>query len=226
MFETGVWERAGADEMEKPAFVRLVAFGTLLSMALVAIATYTSYTWEMTLPLLIGTFVGMLAGALVFTLVNNAGISTIGVAIMSASAGLMIGPAVAYYHIITVVQAVMITGGIVVTMSIVGIMFPKVFEGFGPYLLAGLTMLIFAQFAQIIFIALGFVAALEMPILAWIGIGIFTLYIAYDWSRALSLPLTADNAVDAAGAIVLDAINIFLRVLQLLGGSSGNRSRK
>jgi FtsH-binding integral membrane protein len=226
MFSSGVWNREGADEMEKPAFVRLVSFGTMLSMILVAVGTWTSYTWQMTWPLLIATFLGMLAGVLIFTLVNNPGVSTIGVVIMSISAGLMIGPVVASYKLVTVAEAVIITGGIVGVMSVIGIMFPKVFEGWGPYLLAGLTVLIFSQFAQIICIALGFPNAANMPILAWVGIGIFTLYVAFDWSRALSLPLTADNAVDASGAIVLDAINIFLRVLQLLGGSSGNRSRK
>lgn len=225
MFKSDVWERKGYDTLEKSAFIRLVAFATMLSIGLVALGAVYTYRMTMSMPMFIGTIVGMFAGVIAFSLSKNPAISTLGVIVMSISAGMMIGPVTAAYEVATVMQAVVITGGIVVTMSVIGVMFPKVFEGFGPYLLAGLTMLIFAQFAQLIFIALGFEQALEMPILAWIGIGIFTLYVAFDWSRALSIPMTPDNAIDAAGAITLDAINIFLRVLQILGGSSGNRRK-
>ncbi len=223
MFNNGIWKRTGADEIEQPAFIRLVAFITAISIGLVAFGSYISFSWPMTWPLLIATFIGMLGGVLIFTLIDNPGLSAFGVALMSFSAGLMIGPVVATYQVAIVLQAILITGGIVVTMSVIGIMFPKIFIGIGPYLLAGLTLLIFASFAQIIFIALGFEAAVNMPILAWIGIGIFTLYVGFDWSRSLSLPLTVDNAIDAAGAITLDAINIFLRILQLLGGKSSSK---
>lgn len=220
MLNSGLWKRTGEDEIEKSPFIRLVALFTAISIGLVAVGSYISFSWAMTWPLLIITFLGMLGGVLFFTLVNNPLASGFGVALMSICAGLMIGPVIATYNVAVVLQAIMITGGIVVTMSVVGIMFPNVFIGMGPYLLAGLTLLIFASFAQIIFIALGFEAAVNMPILAWIGIGIFTLYVGFDWSRSLSLPLTVDNAIDAAGAITLDAVNIFLRVLQLLGGKS------
>jgi len=226
MFNNGLWERTGYDVIEKSAFIRLVAFFTAVSIGLVAVGSFTSYAWVLTWPLLIVTFIGMLGGALIFSLIDNPMISGFGVALMSISAGLMIGPVVATFQVAVVLQAILITGGIVVTMSVIGIMFPDVFIGFGPYLLAGLTLLIFASFAQIIFIALGFEAAVNMPILAWIGIGIFTLYVAYDWSRALSLPLTVDNAIDAAGAITLDAINLFLRILQILGSSKSSSSKR
>ena len=226
MFNNGLWERTGYDVIEKSAFIRLVAFFTAVSIGLVAVGSFTSYAWVLTWPLLIVTFIGMLGGALIFSLIDNPMISGFGVALMSISAGLMIGPVVATYQVAVVLQAILITGGIVVTMSVIGIMFPDVFIGFGPYLLAGLTLLIFASFAQIIFIALGFEAAVNMPILAWIGIGIFTLYVAYDWSRALSLPLTVDNAIDDAGAITLDAINLFLRILQILGSSKSSSSKR
>lgn len=218
MFNSDLWQRNGVDEIERPAFVRLVAFITALSIGLVAVGAYFSFSWTMGWPLLIATFVGMLAGAFIFSLVDDPMVSAFGVALMSLCAGLMIGPVVAAYRLDVVFQAVVLTGGIVATMSFLGILFPDTFIGFGPFLLAGLTLLIFASFAQIFLALLGFAAAASMPLLAWIGIGIFTMYVAYDWSRALSLPLTLDNAIDAAGAITLDALNIFLRVLMLLGG--------
>ncbi len=211
--------------MEKAVFCQLVAFATMVSIGLVGFGAILSQGMELTWLNLLLFLAGMFGGVIIFSISSNPFVSTFGVALMSISAGLLVGPITASYEVTTVMQAVIITGGIVVVMSSIGILYPKIFEGMGPYLLAGLTVLIFSQFAQIIFLALGFEQAASMPILAWIGIGIFTLYVGYDWSRALSLPHTADNAIDAAGAITLDAINIFLRVLQILGGSSGNKKR-
>jgi FtsH-binding integral membrane protein len=83
-------------------------------------------------------------------------------------------------------------------------------------------MLIVAQFAQLIFISLGFEQARNMPGLTWIGIAIFTGIVAFDWARALSMPYTLDNAIDASGGLILDAVNIFIRLLQILGSSSSS----
>ena len=46
---------------------------------------------------------------------------------------------------------------------------------------------------------------------------IFSLYIGYDMYRAQRYPKTADNAVDCAVDIYLDIINLFLRLLRILG---------
>ncbi|MBT7579493.1 MAG: hypothetical protein HN633_12065, partial [Candidatus Marinimicrobia bacterium] len=46
---------------------------------------------------------------------------------------------------------------------------------------------------------------------------IFCGYIGYDWGRANQIPKTLDNAVDSAAALYMDIINLFLRVLRILG---------
>ena len=54
----------------------------------------------------------------------------------------------------------------------------------------------------------------------WIGIVmlvIFALYIGYDWVKAQQYVHTLDNAVDSALDIYMDIINLFLRVLMILG---------
>lgn len=222
MFGTkDIWKLQGSyNEIDQFSFVRMVALFTMLSVGVVAAGVFISYTWQMSWVLLIATFIAMLIGAFMFAPEGtSAGISTVGVIIMSGAAGMMIGPMIASYSLMTVLQALIVTAGIVGIMSLVGIVFPKVFEGFGPYLLAALIVLLMAQFAQIFFIFLGFTAAQNLPILYWIGIGIFSLYVAYDWSRAVSLPHTVANAIKAAGAITLDIINIFIRVLGLMGKS-------
>ena len=50
-----------------------------------------------------------------------------------------------------------------------------------------------------------------------LGAYIFSLYIGFDWSRAQVMSKTLDNAVDAAVQIYLDIINLFIRLLKIMG---------
>ncbi len=45
----------------------------------------------------------------------------------------------------------------------------------------------------------------------------FCGYIGYDWGRANQIPKTMDNAVDSAAALYMDIINLFLRILRIMG---------
>jgi FtsH-binding integral membrane protein len=120
---------------------------------------------------------------------------------------------VAHYKIGSVIEAIIITSFIMAIMSLIGILIPQVFRGWGPYLLAGLTFLIVAPFAQMIFVAMGYPQATHIPFINWVGIAIFTGYVAYDWSEALDQVYTLDNAIDASGGLILDAVNLFIRIL-------------
>jgi len=46
---------------------------------------------------------------------------------------------------------------------------------------------------------------------------IFCGYVGVDWGRANQVPKTVDNAVDSAAALYMDIINLFLRILRILG---------
>jgi len=203
--------------MSKESYIRTIAVFTLLMALVVAGGVMISYTWTPSWLLVIVTFLASIAFIFMFKMSDNPLVSGIGVSGMSLAMGIMIGPLVAAYAGIVVVKAVVTTAAVMGVMSFMGIVYPKVFEGWGPYLMAGLVLLIVAQFAQIIFVALGFAAAADMPLLAWLGIGIFTALVAYDWAKALAQPYTLDNAIDASGGIILDAINLFIRFLEVYG---------
>ena len=72
-----------------------------------------------------------------------------------------------------------------------------------------------------IYYAVGLIAAFVfhtyLGVLSWVGVVIFSLYIGYDWARANTCAPTLDNAVDLAANLYLDIINLFLRILSLLG---------
>ncbi len=48
---------------------------------------------------------------------------------------------------------------------------------------------------------------------------LFCGYIGYDWARANQIPKTVDNAIDSAAALYMDIINLFLRILRIMGRS-------
>jgi len=62
-----------------------------------------------------------------------------------------------------------------------------------------------------------FVLGIHSNWLDWVVVLIFCGYIGYDWGRANSIPKTLDNAVDSAAALYMDIINLFLRILRIMG---------
>jgi FtsH-binding integral membrane protein len=221
---SSIWKRTGENTLSKNAYIRLISLFTIVVGGEVALGSVISYNWPFSWLLLIVTFIGSIGGICLFKRVSVPIFSFIGVSIMSLSLGLMIGPVLATYSTFVVVEAVLITGMIMVIMSIVGILFPRIFDGWGKYLMAALLALIICQFAQIIFMAIGFEQAADLPLLTWAGIILFTLFVAYDWSRALNIPYTLDNAIDVSGGLILDAVNLLIRVLLIRGGSKSSRS--
>ena len=88
--------------------------------------------------------------------------------------------------------------------------FPRFFLGLGRTLFITLLVTIIVEvIAMILGFAVGWID--------FIVVGIFTLYVGFDWSRAQAFPKTIDNAVDSAIDIYLDVINLFIRILSILG---------
>lgn len=67
---------------------------------------------------------------------------------------------------------------------------------------------------------------IRQTITSWVAAGVFSLYIGYDFQRAQAYPKTADNAVDCALDIYLDIINLFLRILRILGSRGSSSKNK
>ena len=230
MFTDDIWKRdsiSAADiEVSKSVYVRLIAAFTMIAAGFVAVGSCISFNWGFSWPLLILCFLGQVGSIILFLTAKTPVVKISGVTAMSFLGGLLIGPMVAT-HIAVLPQAVAVTLGVMGLMSTAGIVYPKIFEGFGPFIMAGLLVLIFGHLMQIGFIyVLDIPEAQNMPLLAWGGILIFSLSLAYEWSRALSIPYTVNNAIDASGAIILDGINLFIRFLQIMGGQSQSSSKQ
>lgn len=227
MYTSQVWKKSGPDSISTETYIRTIALATLLLAGVTAGGVALSYNWEPTWVLLIGSFVLAIIGIFVFELSDDPGISSVGVIMMSVGMGLMIGPVVALYDADIVLYALLTTCAIMGIMSLAGIIYPQFFDGLGPFLLGGLIFILLAGVGQIVLLQNGVEFEWLDLLLLWGGMLIFTLYVAYDWARAMELPRTYNNAIDVAGALILDAINLFIRLLEIYARAKGNsRSRR
>jgi len=162
-------------------------------------------------PFIIAYFVLCFAGIYLFTKSDNPLVSFAGYNLVVVPFGMVVNIVVSAYEPALVLQAMQITGVVTGIMMIAGSLYPAFFKKIAGALFIALVSVIIAQFVFIIFFK-------STPaIIDWIVALIFCGYIGYDWSRAQQIPKTVDNAVDSAAALYMDIINLFLRVLRILG---------
>jgi FtsH-binding integral membrane protein len=223
-----VWKRGEVSEADTMSRTGYTAAVTLFTVYGLVVASYLAYRcmhwqpssiWEF---LIIGLGIPIV-GIIISLASKNWFISLIGYTAVVVGLGIITGPTIAMYKTGVVITALMATGGVTLVMSLVGILYRGSLEHWGGYLFGALLALVFVRFGQVIMASMGVSETIwYMP---WIEYGaavLFSLYIIYDWNRALQLPHTADNAVDSAVAIFLDIINLFLTLLRIMGKSSSS----
>ena len=115
------------------------------------------------------------------------------------------------YSSSTIYSAFLATGIIVVSMIIISTIFPSFFLGLG-------RVLFFALIGSLVVELIGgLLFHLSLGIMDYIVVVIFAGYIGFDWAKAQAYPKTLDNAIDSAADIYVDIINIFIRLLSIMG---------
>ncbi len=176
------------------------------------------------LGLLIGYFVSCLLGIFMSHKSNNPIVSFIGYNLVVVPCGLILSITVSAYTRSgagdLVLQAFIYTAIITACMIGLSIAIPEFFSKLGGLLLGALIGLVLAELINIFFLHK------DQSYIAWIGAAIFSLYIGYDYWRAQQYAKTIDNAVDSAVDIYLDIINLFLKILRVLGSRGGSSRRR
>ncbi len=114
-------------------------------------------------------------------------------------------------------SAVLITAIVTLSFMIAATAFPGFFLKLGRVLLFSLLFtLVGGLINLLLFRGRGY------AIYEWLGAGIFSLYIGYDWARANTCACTVDNAIDLSASLYLDIINLFLRIVQIMNRSKRN----
>ncbi len=161
-------------------------------------------------------FVLALSGSFIATKSNSAVVSFLGYNMVVLPLGILVSFIVDVYG---GVDSSVVAGAFYYTMLITAIMvlaailFPQFFSGLGRVLLVALSALLIVGLFMSIF---GFYS----NVYSYIAAAIFSLYIGFDVWRSQQYPKTADNAVDCALDIYMDIINLFLRLVEILGRKS------
>ena len=161
--------------------------------------------------LIVGYFVCCIAGTIIFNRSDNPLISFIGYNMVVIPIGIIITPFVQSFDPEIVKDAVMATGMVTVVMMVLSTMYPAFFFRIAKSLFIALIAVIVVELLMI------FIMGRSVEWIDWVVVGIFCGYIGYDWARANAIPKTLDNAVDSAAAIYIDIINLFIRILSIMG---------
>ncbi len=154
-----------------------------------------------------------IAGTLIARKSDNPIVSFVGYNLVVVPIGLLVSAMVNAYGGL---ESTVVSNAFLFTLIITGVMiaaavlYPDFFSKLGGILMASLIGLIVAGVVMAIM-------GIDSVIEAYIGAVIFSLYIGFDFWRSQQYEKTYDNAVDCALDIYLDIINLFIRILQIMG---------
>lgn len=138
------------------------------------------------------------------------GLSLAGYAVFVLSFGFTTSTILLSYTATTISTAFLATAGIVCVFACLGIALPRVFEKIQGVLTGALLALIVVQLAMLFL-------GVSQTWIDFVVIAVFCGFIGYDFHRAMYDEPTLVNAVYNASELFLDIINVFVRVLSILG---------
>ena len=160
---------------------------------------------------LVGYFASCLLGVFLFASSERPLVSFVGYNLVVVPFGLVVNLVVHRYDPALVVQAIRVTGLVTATLMLIGSLIPAFFQRIGSALSLSLLTVILWELIE------RFCFHVHHGVIDWVVVVIFCGYIGVDWGRANRIPCTVDNAVDSAAALYMDIINLFLRILRILG---------
>ncbi len=161
---------------------------------------------------IIGYFVLAFLGSFISFKSQNPLTSFLGYNLVVLPIGALLSVVLPAYNAADILLSIILTGLVVLTITILSSIFPRFFAKIGRTLFLTLIISLLAEVVAMLFGYRGNLFSL-------IFVVIFSLYIGYDWQKAQMYPKNADNAVDCALDLYLDIINLFIRLLSILGRS-------
>ena len=217
MFESEVFDRKHSGELEISSRLYNLTIGVVLcwgfwvnwlmvsSIPVESILSVSPWVFY------IGYFASCFFGIYLFSKSENPLVSFIGYNFVVVPFGLIINIVVSRYNPSLVLDAIKVTGLVTGIMMLLGTLFPRFFAKISGALTIALITVIIIELVQI------FILGIHQAWIDWAVVIIFCGYIGYDWGRANQIPKTLDNAVDSAAALYMDIINLFLRIVRIMG---------
>jgi FtsH-binding integral membrane protein len=217
-----IWKRMDTEDvLSESSFKVQLSLWIIAGLGISSFCAYFMQSWapNIWMYLLVGLFIPII-GIIIATTSDDWRISALGYYFVVVGFGLLLGPTIGYFETTVVVNALIATFGITILMSFLGVVIKKDLSHWGYYLFIALCTLLLVRIVQL-FIPVTY------PNEGWwwrfvdyAAAVLFSLYILYDWNRAMSVSKTRDNAVDCALAIYLDIVNLFISLLRILGNGT------
>ena len=211
MFKSDVFDRekSATDEISPALYNFIIGAVLIWGFFLTGVVQHQFADVHFGWPLVIGYFVSSFLG-LMLSRSQNALISLLGYHFIVVPTGILLGPFVNALSPRVLQNTLFLTGGVTCGMMGAATVFPALFLKIGRALFFSLLALLVVSLVQMFFFPRGY------TLVDYLAAGIFSLYIAYDYARAQSIPKTMDNAVDVCIALYLDIINLFIRLASIL----------
>ena len=162
------------------------------------------------LPILLIYLVCVILGA-VLVRRDNPVTSFIGYNLIALPVGLILCVALQGYPSSVISTAVLMTAIITAVFVVLGSIFPNLFLSIGRALGVGLIILIVGELITLLL----FRSSRMELVWAYLGAGLFAMFIGFDWARCNVCACTVNNAIAASANLYLDIINLFLRLLKI-----------
>ncbi|MBQ7678658.1 MAG: US12 family protein [Butyrivibrio sp.] len=153
----------------------------------------------------------VIAGTIMVSRSSNTYVCLAGYCLVAIPMGVCISPILEVYTTASVMNAMLITSGITVLMMLAAMVRPQWFAGLGRSLFVSLIIVVIVESVSALFFRT------HLDILDYVVAGIFSLYIGYDWHVANLQYKSPANTVRIALNLYLDIINLFVRIVQILG---------
>ena len=223
MIEERQYLREGDVELSERQFNLVIGgvllWGFLLNFLMVTLFGHQITLWVESMgiaPFLIGYMALCIVGTIMIGK-DSAALSFIGYNLIALPVGVVVCACVDGIPTSLVQSAVLVTAIITLSMMIISSIVPGFFLSMGRTIGIALLVSIIAETVSWL------IFRRETIFYEFAFVGLFAMFIGYDWARANTCARTMDNAVDLAASLYLDIINVFLRILEIM---SRNKNRR
>jgi FtsH-binding integral membrane protein len=181
--------------------------GGIISQSPSAISWVLTHTWAFYLPLF-GTLINL---GILYWKRHSHPWNLVLLSTFTLLEAFTLGVAISFYNNVIVLQALLITIGVFLGLTLFTFQSKYDFSGMGPFLFGTLIALVMTGFVGIF---IPFNRTMDL-IFAIIGCLLFSGYIVYD-TYLINNRLSPDEYILGAISLYLDFINLFLNILRLL----------
>ncbi|CAG7850912.1 Bax inhibitor 1 AltName: Full=BH3 domain-containing protein bxi1 [Serendipita indica DSM 11827] len=195
-------------------FAQIVAttiVGGALSQSVSAISWIQNHVWAFYIPL----FGSLIFLGLLYWKRHSSPMNFVLLGVFTLMEAVTLGVAVAFYDNIIVMQALLITVGVFLGLTLFTFQSKYDFSGMAPFLFGGLMALVATGLVGIF---IPFSRTVDLVYAAG-GCVIFSGYIVYD-TYVINKKLSPDEYIMGAISLYLDFINLFLSILRVLNNVS------